>query len=132
MEKTRKDNPYFKAYNEACKKRDAMYSMARKLGIYNYIDALESAFSSSLNWNIDYIVDDENNTLFIFIKNDNIEIFLMFENSEDSKPVYIKVSILTESFKFSENKKLNLDWNITDEFITCIYNLIGRCYVVSR
>ena len=132
MEKTRHENPIFKAYNENCKKRDAMYAMARKLYVYKYVDALESCFNSSLNWELDYMLDEETNTLFIFVKNEKAEIFLMFEESEDSKPVFIKVSINTENFKFSETKKLNLDWNTTDEFTECIYCLIGKCFIESR
>lgn len=132
MEKTRHDNPYFEAYNEACKKRIKMHDMARKLNVNLYIDALEDSFSCSLDWNIESIIDDETNTMFVFVKNETTEIFLLFEESENSKPVFIKVSIKTENFIFSESKKLNLDWNTTEEFTECIYSLIGRCYIESR
>ena len=132
MEKTRHNNSIFNAYNEACKKRIKMHDMARHLNVNLYIDALEDCFSSSLNWNIESVIDDETSTMFVFVKNETTEIFLLFEESPDSKPVFIKVSIKTENFKFSESKKLNLDWNTTEEFTECICSLIGKCYIESR
>lgn len=114
--------------------RETVRRMASKLYITRYLESLEDTFCDSRGYTRMPIIENDNNELLINISKGDINILVSFRSSYDSKPVWIKASVRNENTQevISEAKRLNLDWNTTEDFINAIYELIGRCYCISR
>ena len=113
--------------------REMLRKVASRLYVTRYVEELEDTFNDSNGYSRMPIVDKELNELFININKADINILVMFRESENSKPCLIKTSVKDAEGKvISKCKSINLDWNTTDDLIDAIYASIGRCYCISR
>ena len=96
------------------------YDRASELYVLEYVDC---AYWEYVDMDTNIAFYTESTNLLMNIKKDNITVDITFRESSDSKPCYIECSIFTNVYW----KKLNLDWNTTEDFTNAIYEVIGKC-----